>query len=199
MSVARTRRRPTSAPAEHARSKTPLLSVLLIVVVGVGTFWNSVGGPFIWDDQTSIVTNQTIRHLWPLSGPLSPPRETPVAGRPLVNLSFAINYALGGLNEWGYHAGNIALHIACALLLYGIGRRTLLKKGYGPFSDQKGVRPLFSSMSPADAMALVVALLWMVHPLQTEVVDYITQRSESLVALFVLLALYCGVRARPAA
>jgi protein O-mannosyl-transferase len=195
MSAARTRRRRTSAPARPARSTPPLplLFALLIVVAGVATYSNSLGGQFIWDDQTSIVTNRTIQHLWPLSDPLTPPRETPVAGRPLVNLSFAINYALGGLNETGYHAGNIAIHIACALLLFAIVRRTLLNKESGEISQE--ARPLFQ---PADTTAVVVALLWMVHPLQSEAVNYITQRSESLMALFFLLTLYAAIRARPA-
>ena len=102
-----------------------MFPILLIVAAGAATYWNSLGGPFIWDDQISVVTNRTIQHLWPLSDPLRPPRETPVAGRPIVNLSFAINYAIGGLSETGYHVGNIAVHIACALLLFGIVRRTL--------------------------------------------------------------------------
>src|SRR6185503_1166416 len=101
------------------------LPILLIVAAGAATYGNSLSGPFIWDDQISVVANRTIQHLWPLSDPLRPPRETPVAGRPIVNLSFAINYAIGGLSEAGYHVGNIALHICCALLLFGIVRRTL--------------------------------------------------------------------------
>jgi tetratricopeptide (TPR) repeat protein len=151
-----------------------------MLAAGTATYWNSLAGPFIWDDQISVVTNRTIQHLWPLSDPLRPPRETPVAGRPIVNLSFAINYAIGGLSEAGYHAGNIALHIACALLLFGLVRRTLAT---------------LASRS-ADSTALVAALLWMLHPLQSEAVDYVTQRSESLMALFCLLTLYAAIRAR---
>ena len=161
----------------------PALLILLIASAGAGTYWNSLAGPFIWDDQTAIVTNRTIQHLWPISGPLRPPRETPVAGRPIVNLSFAFNYAMGGLSETGYHVTNIAIHIGCALLLFGIVRRALLKS-----------RPLFH----ADSTALVAALLWMLHPLQSEAVDYVTQRTESLMALFFLLTLYCAIRARRA-
>jgi Flp pilus assembly protein TadD len=158
---------------------------LLIVGVGVCTFWNSRSVPFIWDDQTAIVTNKTIQHLWPLSEPLTPPRETPVAGRPLVNLSFAVNYAFGGLAETGYHAVNIAIHIGCALLLFGIVRRLL-----------SSPRITAALRSTADSTALVIATLWLVHPLQSEVVDYVTQRSESLMALFFLLTLYGAIRAR---
>src|ERR1700730_7955380 len=107
---------PVRTPSVHH----PALFLLLIVAAGAATYWNSLGGPFIWDDQIAIVTNHTIQHLWPLSDALRPPRETPVSGRPIVNLSFAINYAMGGLSETGYHAGNIAVHIACALLLFGV-------------------------------------------------------------------------------
>jgi tetratricopeptide (TPR) repeat protein len=166
---------PTRAAWTHR-----VLPILLIAVAGTATYWNSLGGPFIWDDQISVVTNRTIQHLWPLWDPLRPPRETPVAGRPIVNLSFAINYAIGGLSEAGYHVGNIALHIACALLLFGIVRRTLA--GLAARS--------------ADSTALAAALLWMLHPLQSEAVNYITQRSESLMALFFLLTLYGAIRAR---
>jgi len=160
----------------------------LIVVAGALTFSNSLAGPFIWDDLTSIQQNQTLRRVWPLSAALSPPRETPVGGRPLVNLSFAINYAIGGLDVSGYHVGNIAIHVACALILFGLVRRTLL----GPrLRDRFG--------GSADTVALVSALVWMVHPLQTEAVDYVTQRTESMMGLFWLLTLYCAMRARHSA
>ena len=162
--------------------------VCLIVVAGVLTYANSTTGPFIYDDLTAIRQNDTIRNIWPISRPLSPPRETPVAGRPIVNLSLAINYALGGLDVTGYHVANIAVHIACALVLFGLVRRTLLAPR---LNDRFG--------SSADAVALASALLWMVHPLQTEAVDYVTQRTESMMALFWLLTLYCSIRARRSA
>jgi tetratricopeptide (TPR) repeat protein len=183
---------PVRTPSAH-----PVLFLLLIVAAGAATYVNGLGGPFIWDDQISIVTNRTIQHLWPLSDALRPPRETPVAGRPIVNLSFAINYAIGGLSETGYHIANIAVHIGGALLLFGIVRRTLEKGSGGVFRRQPGEspsRPLFH----ADTTALVASLLWMLHPLQSEAVDYITERTESLMALFFLLTLYCAIRARRA-
>jgi tetratricopeptide (TPR) repeat protein len=183
MPPSRARRSAAVRPA--TATPAPILPILLIIAAGASTYWNSLSGPFIWDDQTSIVTNQTIQRLWPLPGPLAPPRETPVAGRPIVNLSFAINYAFGGLTETGYHAWNIAVHIACALLLFSIVRRTLA----GP-----KLKGRFGSSSTNTA--LCAALLWMLHPLQSEAVDYITQRTESMMALFFLLTLDCSIRAR---
>jgi protein O-mannosyl-transferase len=157
----------------------------VIVAAGLLTYWNSLGAPFVWDDETSIVRNATIQRLWPLWQPLLPPRETPVAGRPIVNLLFAVNYAIGGLSETGYHVGNLVLHIACALLLFGLVRRTLLgRRLRARFADS------------ATGMALMAALIWMLHPIQSEVVDYVTQRTESTMALFFLLTLYCALRAR---
>jgi protein O-mannosyl-transferase len=149
-------------------------------------YWNSLSAPFTFDDGPSIVDNTQIRQLWPLSQALSPPREgQPVAGRPLVNLSFAINYATGGLNVRSYHVGNVMLHVLCALLLFGVVRRTL-----------RGARLAahFSDTS-ATNLAFLSTLIWTVHPLQTETVDYISARTESMMGVFFLLTLYASIRA----
>ena len=104
-------------------------------------------------------------------------------GRPVANLTLAVNYALGGMNVRGYHAVNLVIHVLAAWTLFGVVRRTL-------------VLPRLSRQCGAIAMplALIVALLWMIHPLQTESVDYIIQRTEALVGLFYLLALYGVIR-----
>jgi len=118
-------------------------------------------------------------------GPLSPPhgKGLTVEGRPVVNVTLAINYALGGVAPWGYHALNLAIHILAALTLFGIARRMLLQ-------------PALSARFGAEAtsLALVIAVIWTVHPLQTEAVTYVAQRAESLVDLFYLLTLYCFIR-----
>src|SRR5439155_9622750 len=149
----------------------------VIVLAGIGAYWNSLGGPLVWNDQASIVDNETIRHLWPSTGWLSPPRGTAVAGHPLANLSLALNYAVGGVNVTGYHVVNIVLHLLAALVLFGIMRRTLRsEKGPYPFFIEKGVRPLFGP----DVLALGATLLWLVHPLNSEAVDYLSGRGELL-------------------
>ena len=159
---------------------------LLVVGVGLLAYHNSFRGPFIYDDGPSILENRSIRHLWPITQALQPPRTgrgITVEGRPLINLSLAINYALGGTNVWGYHAFNLAVHILAGLTLLGIARRTLL----GP-----GLRERFGAA--ANGLALAVALIWTVHPLQTESVTYIAQRAESIMGLFYLVTLYCFIR-----
>jgi len=156
----------------------------LLVVVGVLVYVNSLWGPFIYDDRGAIMGNKHIRQLWPLWRTMSAPPQSPLAGRPVVSVSLAINYCLGKLDPRGYHAGNIAIHVLCTLVLFGIVRRTLLSER---------LRPQFGRA--AGPLALVCALIWMVHPLQTECVNYITQRTESIMGLFYLLTLYGAIRA----
>jgi len=156
----------------------------LIVLAGTLTYWNSLSGPFILDDQLSIVSNRYIRQLWSLSRVFFPERELPTAGRPLVNISFAINYAIGGLEVRGYHIGNVAIHLLCALLLFGVVRRTL---------NLASLQARFARMSTN--LAFAAALIWMLHPLNTEAVNYLTERTESMMGLFFLATLYAGVRA----
>jgi tetratricopeptide (TPR) repeat protein len=157
----------------------------LLVLAGLLAYGNSFTGAFLFDDMGSITENPTIQRLWPIWQCLSPLRHggLTVEGRPLINLSLAINYALGGYNVWGYHALNLTVHILAGLTLLGILRRTL---------RQPVLRGRFGAV--ADELALAAAVLWTVHPLQTESVTYVIQRTESIMGLFYLLTLYCFIR-----
>jgi tetratricopeptide (TPR) repeat protein len=159
---------------------------MAIVVAGLVVYANSLRGPFTFDDLRSVVANEQIRHLWPISRVLALERQDqPASGRPLVSLSLTLNYAVGGLNVVGYHVANLAFHIVCGLLLFALVRRTLKL-------------PAFASGIPdqtATVLGFASALIWTVHPLQTEAVDYISARTESLMAVFYLLTLYCSLRA----
>src|SRR3954465_13985422 len=99
------------APRGHGRSAQPAAPdvaagiwwrALLLVLAGFAVYWNSLSGPFVFDDQLSIVENPHIREWWRPGQGLFPERELPVAGRPLVNFSFALNYAVNGLNVRDY-------------------------------------------------------------------------------------------------
>ena len=162
-----------------------LLAAGVIVVAGLAAYANSFSGPFVFDDISSIPENPSIFRLQSLSQVFSPPRngET-VSGRPVLNLSLAIDYAIGGTDTRAYHRTNLAIHILNGLLLLGILRRTFCM-------------PVLRSRFDDAALGLAwaIALLWVVHPLQTESVTYIVQRAESLAALFYLLVLYAAIRA----
>jgi tetratricopeptide (TPR) repeat protein len=145
-------------------------SLFIIAAAVAAAYANSFRGAFVFDDLQSIVDNTSIRHL---STAWAPPGDgTTVTGRPLLNLTFALNYVLTGPGVAGFHAGNLLIHAAAALTLFGLLRRT------------PGGEPL----------ALVATILWAVHPLQTESVTYLAQRAESLMGLFYLFTLYAWAR-----
>ncbi len=150
----------------HPRIRLGACAPLLILLVGIAAYANSFQGAMVLDDESSIVLNPRIHHLWPVWHVLTD------TTRPLVQLSIALNYALGGLNVFGYHVVNLTIHLCAALVLYGLVRRTAHSTG----------------------LALSAALLWVVHPLQTQSVTYIAQRAESLTGLWYLLTLYALAR-----
>jgi hypothetical protein len=93
------------------RHRYTLLCAGVLVVAGVLVYAQGLDAPFIFDDYTSVLGNTTIRHLWPPADALTPPRDTPVAGRPLINLSLAVNYAIGGLDVRSYRITNLLIHL----------------------------------------------------------------------------------------
>jgi protein O-mannosyl-transferase len=187
-----TRREQTQQRERTRHSWLVPAAAALLVLAGVIAYANSLHGPFVYDDIPAIRRNPSIQSLWPLGPVLVPPAGTTITHRPLLNLSLAVNYAVGGFDVLGYHLVNLSVHLLAALLLFGIVRRTLLLPR---LAERWG--------SSATGLALGVALLWELHPLQTEAVSYVVQRAESLMGLFGLLSVYAAVRAvataRPAA
>ena len=174
---------PAEHPASERRSRLEYLAPILIAIAGIASYRNSLHGPFVLDDVFAISNNQTIRSLSPLGRVLSPPERSPVAGRPLVNLSLALNYAISEYDVTSYHVFNVIFHVLSGLLVFALCKRMLrspdLVSRYG---------------GSAPGIAAATALLWTVHPLATETVDYTTQRTELLMSFFFLLTVYCAVR-----
>ena len=158
----------------------------MLVIAGFAVYWNTLPAPFRFDDEHAIVINEQIRHL---STSLSPTEQgSPLAGRPLVSVSFAINYALGGLNVRGYRLINIALHVINGLLLFAIAARTFQVR-------EASLKGSPRTHRHSTNLAFAIALIWMVHPLVTEAVNYVSQRTELMIAAFFLLTLYTAQRA----
>ena len=176
---------PNEPPAaREGSSRSIVIAGLLLVVATFLAYSNSFDSPFVFDDLGTILNNPTIVRLWPpWDALIGPPGGTTASGRPLVNLSLAFNYALGGFDVRGYHGFNLAVHLAAGLLFFGVVRRTFLREP---------LRPRFSSV--ALPLAFVCAALWLLHPLQTAAVVYTVQRAEALAGLFYLLTLYGFIR-----
>jgi hypothetical protein len=185
---------PDSVESLEAGRPAAVWTAFVVLAVMIGTIYGRAAhAPFVHDDNTSVLNNPSILRLWPLlgtadsPGPLTPPRDAVTSGRPLVNLSLALNYRLGGFDTLGYHVVNIVIHLLASILLYGLVRRTLMLDG---------LRGRFGSASAP--LGLAVALVWAIHPLQTDSVEYVSQRTESMMGLFIwrLCMPACGISRR---
>lgn len=157
------------------RASTPaagvqLLHLLLLAAFAGVAYLPSFGVPFVFDDLPNIVHNPAVQaHA---AADLVHVLDSPVsASRPTALLTFALNHLAGGLDPTGYHAVNLVLHVANAGLLYAL---LLL---------------LAPADRPAWRLAFFGALLWLLHPVQTQAVTYIVQRMTLLATTGYLLGL----------
>jgi tetratricopeptide (TPR) repeat protein len=155
---------------------------VVLAALCAAAYHNTFHVPFIFDDLVSITRNPAIRRLWPLSDVMVT-NIPALLGRPLVSLSLAVNYALGGYRVEGYHLFNLIVHFLNTMLVFAIVRHTLTNAGSPD-----------AAPGETTSLAYAVAGLWMVHPLATEAVTYVVSRTELLMALFLLLTLYCFIR-----
>ncbi len=158
--------------------------IAIIVFAGLAAYANCYQGEFIFDDNGAIIGNPYIRHLWPLIDALKAPARTTTTGRPTICLSMALNYALFGMSVAGYRAFNLAIHLLSALALFGIVRRTLT----GSAAVSANLKRC------ANGLACAAGVLFVLHPLQSIAVNYITQRTESIMALCYLATFYFAIR-----
>ena len=153
-------------------SFTERLLPVLLVLAGILVYANSFTGPFLFDDQFMFV--DALGEGGYSLGDL-------VRSRPLGALSVLLNRSISGDATWSYHVFNLLVHLGAGLLLYGVLRRGLEHVESVPPAARSG-------------LSFCIALVWLVHPLQTESVTYISQRAESMAGLFYLGALYGLIR-----
>lgn len=153
-----------------SRSVLPWLFVLLVIALGTLAYWPAVSGPFILDDYDLLETGGPLRALSysQLIGPT----------RPIVMLSYLWNYRLTGFSTSAFHLTNIALHCLNALILWRL-MLALFSLGVFPKRIIEN-KPLFTYGIP---------LLFLLSPIQTESVAYISSRTELLAVFFFLLGL----------
>lgn len=161
----------------------------MLAVVAFAVYAPVLGAPYLFDDLVVIPENLHLRNgdyfrHEPWWERVLLPKQTALSGRPVVIASVLLNYAVDGIRPVGYRLVNVGLHVVNACLLAAIVRRTLrhprLAARYGP---------------RAGALAWAAALLWLVHPLQTESVTYTIQRTEVIMSMWYLATLYASIRA----
>ena len=173
-----------------------LLAVIVLYVLAFAVYANSLPVPFVFDDFPNIRDNPAVRMTELDLGSLwTAMVESHAQRRPVANVSFALNYFVGGYDVKGYHLVNILIHVVNGVLVYLIAL-TLLDRD----ARMRGVEP--PSRQRLWLAALLAAALFIVHPVQLQAVTYIVQRMTSLATLFVLLALFLyllGRKSRPGA
>jgi uncharacterized membrane protein YhaH (DUF805 family) len=165
----------------RSRRRTALLAAALASAV-IWAYSNGLGGPFVFDDAHSVAENPAIQIddlSW--NSLARAAREGAYARRPVANITFAANHVAGGLDPWGYHATNVAIHVGSALAL--VLFLTLLLARDDPR------RKWFP---------WTAGFLWALHPIQTQSVTYVTQRMTSLAGLFYFAGLAAYLSARRA-
>ncbi len=158
-------------PVHHNETRTWILLAAGLVVVVVAVFANSLGNGFVFDDVDLVVRNARIRNLADLGNFIGD------TYRPIRTISYAIDYAVWGLNPTGFRVTNLVIHAANAILALGVAR--LLTGG-------------------ARMASMCAAVLFAIHPVQSESVAYISGRRDVLFAMFFLVAFLSYVRFREA-
>jgi Flp pilus assembly protein TadD len=179
------RPKPKLKPEDNTLSSPRWLlaaAVAGLAMLALAAYSDSFTSPFFFDDLPAVLNNPTIRDL---STAFSPPSHGGTFGRPVANFSLGVNYAISGTSVWSYHVANLAIHVLAGLMLFGIVRRTLLLPR---------LQARFGSA--ALPLAFLIAGIWLVHPVQTETVTCVVQRTESLTSLFFLLSLYGFIRSQ---
>lgn len=164
--------------------RTTWLPILLLVFVGSVIYSNTLNVPFYFDDINNIQNPALRIEAFSIEEFSKVFSSATLHGRPVSNLSFALNYYIGGNRVQGYHLVNISIHILSAIFLYLLLMRTLSL----PVNSRKYIN--------VQGIALVTALLWLAHPLATQSVTYTVQRMNSMAAMFYVLSLLCYVIGR---
>ena len=180
------------AAADVRFDKLQWLYLLALVVVGALIYANTLQSPFIFDDDLIIIDNPAIRMQKLRWSDIQHAVSGKGGNRPLSNLTFALNYYFGQYNPSGYHIVNMAVHIITGLLLY-IFLKTTLK-----ICRRQNWQTFPLDRLAIDTISGLTALLWLTSPVQTQSVTYIVQRTNSMAAMFFVLALLCYVKGRMA-
>ena len=162
------------------------LRCLLLVLLGAGARLPALQGPLLWDDhylardnpfiKSPLLILEAFRHyLFPES----------FAGhyRPVQTVSYVFDYLIWNTDAYGYHLSNLLWHVGSGLLLYLLLQR-LLPLIAPRFPGQKKDAPPEQRATALSGAAFVIALLWIIHPVHSAAVDYISGRADSLAFFF---------------
>jgi protein O-mannosyl-transferase len=177
-------------------SGTAAVHLVIIAVIGLLAYSNTFHAPFVFDDESSIIENPSIKNLTAFLFEGAGYRYNP--RRFIGYLTIALNYRFGGLDVTGYHIFNLTVHILVAWLVYALARLTMQTPFFVTREPGTGTPSPESRIPNSRFLPLLAALLFVAHPVQTQAVTYVVQRLASLAAMFYLssLVLYAQARLR---
>ena len=166
----------------HTKDRFRWLIIGLIFAVGILVYFTAFKNEFIWDDAMIIMPNEYIRNWSHLKEIFTTDihhfgLDHSNFYRPFQAVSYTIDHTFWDLNPMGYHISSVLIHICNAVLIYFITFNIV------GFLDSK-----VKTMSREIAGG--TALIWLVHPIHTQVVTYASGRADELVALFIFLSIY---------
>ncbi|MBF0556664.1 MAG: tetratricopeptide repeat protein [Nitrospirae bacterium] len=166
---------------------TELTHVIVICVLGIIAYHNTLGAPFTFDGFSSIVENKYVKDLNCFFNlHMISHGDYGLRSRYVGYFTFALNYWFSGLNVMSYHIVNILIHITNALLLYRMIHLITKAPFFSDFTDHKSIGTL----------AFFASAFFVVHPIQTQAVTYIVQRFESLSTTFYLVSIIYYIKLR---
>ncbi|MFH1725132.1 MAG: kelch repeat-containing protein, partial [Elusimicrobiota bacterium] len=178
-----------------------LAPLACLVLFGVLAWHNTLDNGFVYDDEILVVQNEAIRTLTPLAKFFRPEAQyadadaesTRHTWRPLSVFVYALNYKASGLDPRAFHLTSAAIHVVNALLVFWLilllFRPRAARAPQDP-SEGRGLR------GPPAATAFIAALVFLIHPVQTESVAFVGSRSNLVYLFFYLLAFILFVRSR---
>ncbi len=196
--------------SENSCPSISLKEILLLLVLGVivlAIYSNTLSNPFVFDDVSGILNNRNIRLGYlNFENIKKVATNGPYSQRPIANISFALNYHFHQYRVAGYHIINILIHMVTGVLLYLLLRTTLCvnenricETGYAgdALSHISEPQSLMSRISePFIFIPFFTTAIWLTHPIQTQSVTYIIQRMNSMAAMLYILSLFLYVRGR---
>jgi protein O-mannosyl-transferase len=200
---------------ENIKKNKEIAVFILFLIIGLAIYANSFGNQFFWDDNDEIVNNVYVQQF--NVGKMF--TENMIAGvgqvtnyyRPILLLTFAVDYQLWGLNSFGFNLVDVLLHILNAWLVFVLLYLLLSRRNNSAIATEThpvrealifGNPPRLAGLGtpPGEGnihslqegtfwLAFLPALIFLVHPVNTETVDYISDRADLLFSFFLILSL----------
>lgn len=178
--------------AYQSQKRYILISILIFFLFLIFAYSNTFNGEFQFDDDAIVIRNPYVKDISKFFE-VNPLINISSGGRPVTTFTFSLNYYFGGFDVRWYHITNLLIHISNGILIFYL---VLLAMKSPKLTAKTVILSISERSHHASLVSLIATALFLLHPIQTEAVSYISQRSELLVSFFYLSSLIAYVKAR---